>query len=386
MKKLLIITDMYPNERNPIAGIFVRLQVLELSKLYDVRVLASHFPARPTCQKSLDEGIPLCYVQFPMSRRFFPLTVWHYRKHLIPRLIEILQDWQPDIIHVHDCRHIPELWALSPILKDYRGIKVLSVHNIKTLAERAGNLITRVFYAATLKRAYQTWDHVFFVNESLRERMQSVVSHSKSSNLGNALSPHQSVINPYSEDLKSWLKDDSYKIFSVGNLFPTKGFDLLLRAVKILSEEGRNLQLVIVGDGQERKSLLALRDTLKLDKTVRIDSAQPNSSVRSSYALFDSFVLPSYSESFGIVYLEALDAGLPIIGVKGQGMHGILTDGKHGLFCEPRDVQDICRNIRRLMDEPELASLTATHGRELVQKDYRMENLIRRITDIYEKY
>ncbi|MDZ4182486.1 MAG: glycosyltransferase, partial [Candidatus Cloacimonadaceae bacterium] len=173
--------------------------------------------------------------------------------------------------------------------------------------------------------------------------------------------------------------------FSVGNLFPAKGFDLLIKAVKILSDEGRDLQLVIVGDGPERDALLALREKLNLENSVRINHAQANSSIRSSYALFDTFVLPSYSESFGIVYLEALDAGIPIIGVKGQGMHGIFVDGVHGLFCEPQDIKDLCRNIRRLMDEPELAKRCAALGKEMVQTEYRMDHLIRRITEVYEK-
>ncbi|MDP3113404.1 MAG: glycosyltransferase family 4 protein [Candidatus Cloacimonadaceae bacterium] len=384
MKKLLIITDMYPHERNPIAGIFVRQQVVELSKLYDTMVLATHFPAKPSCRKTSEDNHALWYVHYPMSKRFFPITVYHYRKYVISRLKDILKNWQPEIIHVHDCRHIPELFALAPVLKNYTGKKFLSIHNIKTLPERAEHPILSLFYNATLKAAFQNWDHVFFVNQKLRQRIEHIVPLIRSSNLGNAISPFKPIPNPYTDELISWLKADHYKIISAGNLVKTKGFDLLIQAVKTLNADGEKLQLVIVGEGEERERLTHLCISLQMQDLIRIDGARENALLRSSYPLFDAFVLPSYSESFGIVYLEALYAGIPVVGVKGQGIHGIFQNSVHALFCEPNDVSDLIQKIKQMMRNPQLMKSMTDLGKQLVCKEYMMEHLIRRITNIYE--
>jgi len=74
-KKLLLITDMFPHEGNPVAGIFVRHQAEALAKHYQVKVLASWWPASPDIRVTQTPEYELSYVRFPQSRLLFPLTV-----------------------------------------------------------------------------------------------------------------------------------------------------------------------------------------------------------------------------------------------------------------------------------------------------------------------
>lgn len=381
MKKLLVITDMYPDAANPISGIFVWHQVKELAKRYQVKVVASYFPAPCHEQYSEDSGYPLHYIYFPQPK-FFPLTVLTYRRCVLPKVQQLIQDWQPDLIHVHDCRHLPELYVLSHILNGFAGKAFLTVHNAKTLPEKAGRFYLKPFYALSLKSAYSVYDHIFCVNDRLRLRLAPLSGEKRISTLGNAISAFNPVELP--SYLTDWLQEGNYKLLSVGNLVATKGFDLLLRAVDELERGGHKLQLLIIGSGAEHGRLIRLRDRLGLSGAVRIEAAQPNDVVRSLYHHFDAFVLPSFSETFGIVYLEAMSSGVPVIGVKGQGIDGVAHDGVTALFCEPRSVKDLVSKIRLLIQNPGLAARIATKGKALADKEFRLEDLIQKLIEHYE--
>jgi len=381
MKKLLVITDMYPDSENPIAGIFVQQQVEALLPFYHVRVLASYFPAKPRVAESTDRGYILTYIYFK-QRPFFPLMVATYRENVLPNLEKIIADWQPDLIHVHDCRHLPELFALSSALKSFPGRKLLTVHNVKTLPEKAETWYLKLIYHSTLRQAYSPWHHVFCVNDRLRQRLKSYVALERSSNIGNAVAEAEDQEVP--ESLVQWLKADSFKIISVGNLIRSKGFDLLLRAVYELDWQGFDLQVMIVGNGSEQERLQELINRLKLQSVVKLQPALPNAILRNLYCHFDAFVLPSYSETFGIVYLEAMNAGLPVIGVRGQGIDGIVEEGISGLLALPQDVSDLTAKIGWLLRNPTAAKELGKQGKILVESRFRLGQLICKLREQYE--
>jgi glycosyltransferase involved in cell wall biosynthesis len=381
MKKLLIITDMYPDPPNPAAGIFVWHQVRELARLYEVRVLATSFPFPYREEYSEEYGYPLHYVYYPQIR-FYPLTVLSYRRFVAPRIRQLLKDWQPDLIHVHDCRHIPELLALRPLLKDFAGRKFLTVHNIKTHPDREKRLYLKLTYALTLRPAYTSWTHIFTVNDRLRAQLIPEAGADKVSRQSNGISALCPALVP--EQLTGWLQEGHYRLLGVGNLVRTKGFDLLIRAVQELKLQHLKIQLLIIGSGSEHGRLQQMITRLGLEQDVRIEPAQPNDVVRNLYGHFDAFVLPSYSETFGIVYLEAMSAGIPVVGVRREGIHGLAQDGIEALFAEPGEVADIVAKVRFLMDHPEQARKMAAAGKELVVRDFRLDTLIQRLIGHYE--
>jgi len=383
-KKLLLITDMFPHEQSPVAGIFVRHQAEALARHYQVKVLATWFPSEPELRITQTPEYELSYIRYPQSRLLFPLTMLQYRKWVIPHLKDLLSRWKPDIIHVHDCRHIPELVCLADVLKDSPAAKHLSVHNIKTLPERAEYAYLRYIYRKTLNRAYQLWDRVFFVNEALRQRMQDLVPLHKSMFIGNAIIPTQPCNDIFIKELAVSLDQSDFNILAVANLKREKGLDILIRSLAEIRYQGKRVSLRIIGSGIERERLLDLALRLGVERQVTIYPAKPNQVVRNIYKYFDLFALPSYSETFGIVYLEALDAGIPIIGVKGQGIDGVIEAGVHGLLCEPRDQASLSDAIRWTMEHEEEAKAMSLKGQELVRASYMMESLISKLREVYE--
>lgn len=381
MKKLLIITDMYPYEANPVSGVFVRQQVNYLKDFYQVKVVAAQFTSSLKISNLQDNGIELISIQYPQLR-FFPLNIINYCRYALPHIRKVIAEWKPDIIHVHDCRHVPELISLHRVLKAFPGKTFLSAHNTKTLPNLAETNLHALIYKATLKAAYAHFTHIFFVNERLQRNLAKLVPLKSSSVIGNALPEDREVSVP--EAYTQWLGKDEFKIIAAGNLVKTKGFCYLLHAVENLIKQGQSIQLMIVGEGPERASLEALIRKLKLHDQIMLTGALDNAILRSLYKGFDAFVLPSFSETFGIVYLEAMQAGLPVVGIKGQGIDGIITEGISGLLAKPKQVTDLIEKILWLMENPEARQTMAAKGKKLVEESYRMPQLIARIREQYE--
>lgn len=381
MKKLLIITDMYPYEANPVSGVFIRQQVNYLNDFYQVKVVAAQFTNSLKISEMQDKGVETVSILYPQLR-FFPLNILNYYRFALPHVRKVITEWNPDLIHVHDCRHIPELISLHRILKDFPGKCFLTVHNTKTLPSMAETGLHALIYKATLKAAYAHFTHIFFVNERLQRNLAKLVLLKSSSVIGNALPQVSEVDVP--EELTKWLSRDGFKIITAGNLVKSKGYGYLIRAVESLSKQGHKMQLTIVGEGPERSSLEALIGKLKLQDQVKLTGALDNTLLRSLYKYFDAFILPSYSETFGIVYLEAMQAGLPVVGIKGQGIDGIITEGISGLLAKPQQATDLIEKILWLQEHPDAAKAMALQGKKLVETNYQMPQLIARIREQYE--
>ncbi len=383
-KKLLVITDMFPRPEQPTAGIFVWHQVEALAPHYRTQVFSTWFPSKAKLRCSQNPEYEVMQVDYPQSAFFFPFTAYYYHKYVLPKLKELLQRFDPDIIHVHDCRHLPELLCMQELLKSHRARKVLTVHNIKTLPEKAERFWLRYIYQNTLPKAYRAWDKVLFVNQEQLKRMQEIIPSHKSLYIGNAITAMPVCTESSLSHIKEKIKTKNFNILAVGNLVETKGFDILIKALAQVSKQHKDVSLTIIGTGKQRKKLLDLILSLNLEKQVNMIPAQANEIVRNIYKCFDLFALPSYSESFGIVYLEAMDAGLPVIGVRGQGIDGVIRDGVTGLLCEPQNIPSLVSKINWVINNPDAAVKLACEGQILVREHYMMDKLIPKLMDIYE--
>jgi glycosyltransferase involved in cell wall biosynthesis len=295
-----------------------------------------------------------------------------------------LDSFDPDIIHVHDCRHIPELLCMQDLLFKHPARKILTVHNIKTLPEKTERPWLKSIYRNTLPKAYRVWDKVLFVNQRLLERMRDIVPSHKSLYIGNAIIPVPECTEDSLSHIKQKIKSKNFNILSVGNLVNTKGFDILIQAFAQLRSRYPDMSLTIIGSGNQHKKLINQIVSLGLEEQINMIPAQPNEIVRNCYKCFDLFALPSYSETFGIVYLEAMEAGLPVIGVRGQGIDGVVRDGVNGLLCEPRNVSDLVSKIRWVINNREAATKLACAGQMHVREHFMMDKHISKLVDIYE--
>ncbi len=171
------------------------------------------------------------------------------------------------------------------------------------------------------------------------------------------------VVVPELVDLAAWNElftrcparpDPSvFSVLSVCRFYPRKRLNVLLEAAARLRGEIRNLEVRIVGDGPEAKRLRALSRALELDGTVRWLGDLPQAELAREYQRCHAFCLPSVQEGFGIVFLEAMAAGKPIVASRAAAAPETVA---HGLLVEPDNAEALAEALRRLRREPELAA------------------------------
>jgi phosphatidyl-myo-inositol dimannoside synthase len=128
-----------------------------------------------------------------------------------------------------------------------------------------------------------------------------------------------------------------------------KGFDEVLGVLPDLSEEISDIAYLIVGDGDDRKRLERKAHNIGMGDRVRFAGYIPESEKADHYRLADAFVMPGAGEGFGIVYLEALACGVPVVASSRDASQEAVLGGELGEVVDPRDPTDIKDGIRRAL-------------------------------------
>jgi glycosyltransferase involved in cell wall biosynthesis len=179
-------------------------------------------------------------------------------------------------------------------------------------------------------------------------------------------------------------KGSAVKLIAVGRLAYEKGFDLLLRALKKVSNRGvAGWELNILGNGSLREELEKLNTKLELENQVHFLGHVPNP--YPYMARSDLFVHASRWEGFGMVIVEALALGVPVIATSCPGgPKEILDSGGYGRLVPPENLDALAEAIEELIINPEERKKYGELGRRRVG-DYRPERIAERILEI-ERY
>lgn len=180
---------------------------------------------------------------------------------------------------------------------------------------------------------------------------------------------------------------DTKLIGTIGHLAPLKGFEELLEAIAEVIGEGFDIKLAIVGDviypnsQRYKQNLLSLLDSLGLKD--RIIFAGFREDIPELLASFDIFVLPSRSEGFGRVNLEAMAMEKPVISTNIGGIPEVVLDGITGILVSPGNSSELAHAIMRLLDDYELKKSLGKEGRRRVEDHFTLQANAQRIEEIY---
>jgi phosphatidylinositol alpha-1,6-mannosyltransferase len=174
-------------------------------------------------------------------------------------------------------------------------------------------------------------------------------------------------------------------VVSVSRLVLKNGIDRLLRAFPAVLREVPDAALLLVGDGEDRAALERLAAELGAAARVRFVGAVAHAEVARYLRLGEVFARPSLSEGLGTAFLEAMAAGLPVVGTRTGGIPDFLTDGRTGLFCDPDRADTIAAAVVRLLREPGLARSIGQAGRALVSERYRWEAVAAKLAAMYDE-
>ncbi len=182
------------------------------------------------------------------------------------------------------------------------------------------------------------------------------------------------------------LRDGRFNILFVGRKDERKGLRYLLNAFARLLTQRENLRLVIVGPGSpDRESSRILTEIAGSDAGAVVSAgAVSNCDLPRYYASADAFCSPATGgESFGIVLLEAMAAGAPVVASDIDGYRDIVTHERDGLLTAPRDPAAIAAAIARVADHPDLAARLSDSGRR-VAANYRWERVASDVENYYQ--
>lgn len=266
------------------------------------------FEDGPVAQHAREQDVPVQVL--PQRFRYD----WQLKKDLG----DFLATEKIDIVHAHGPRAVVYAAAVK---KDQPNIHYIATVHSDPLVDFKGKGLLGLFFKQLYLRRIKQMDHVITVSASIQQVLQ------QQGMLGNQLSVIRSGIaypSDYPEYPKADKKQDRLHFIAIGRLEPVKQYDLLLEAFHQMQAD--RWQLTIVGDGSERDNLVQQVNEWGLSQQVHFTGWVNQEAVGDYLDQADVFVLSSQSEGFPLVVLEAVRAGLPVIGTDVGDMRVFYTD------------------------------------------------------------
>lgn len=177
------------------------------------------------------------------------------------------------------------------------------------------------------------------------------------------------------------------RLVFVGAFYPGKGLRETIEATDILRSRGRSVELAAIGRGlphrvNDQKYISGIEDMASQRPWVQLKDFMPHEMLKDELRVADIFVMPSSPESFGLVYVEALSQGLPIIYTNGEGFDGYYENGRVGWPVNPRNPTDIANKIEMVLKD--YARFSNRVGALDLDRDFSWSNVAVKYKKIYD--
>jgi glycosyltransferase involved in cell wall biosynthesis len=280
------------------------------------------------------------------------------------------------------CGHV----NLSPIcfaLKKLSGLNyVVIIHGIEVW-----NLQSKL-----LKKSLAEATTLFAVSRYTRDKVQEQIPalKGKIEIVANTVDASRFMPQPKSADLMSRYSLSGYQtLLTVGRLSASdsyKGYDTIMRALPEVLRVKPKVKYLIVGKGDALASLKKLARELGIEANVIFTGFVPDEELVDYYNLSDAFVMPSKGEGFGIVFLEAMACGKPVLASNADGACDPLMDGKLGILVDPDDEKEVAQAILRLLNEQNQELLrNPEYLRQTVIQNFGIERFRQRVVELFRE-
>jgi phosphatidyl-myo-inositol alpha-mannosyltransferase len=288
----------------------------------------------------------VCRVGSPIAIRYgettAPVSPWPSTRR---RVREVLAGFRPDVVHVHE--------PFSP--------------SASWFALRVPGPVVATFHSGIDRSLAYDAAAPAFRRAARRIAVRVAVSHRAAAVARRRLGGEYRVI-PNGVDVSRFAGAEpadlgpGRKLLFVGRLHPRKGFAVAVAAFGRIAPDEPGLRLVVAGDGADRAVLGGLAPEIK-ERIVMLGSV-PNRELPRIHAACDVFVAPNTGgESFGVVLIEAMAAGLPVVASDIPGYDEVVTDGVDGLLVPARDPAALAAAVAGLLGDPAEAARLAAAGR-----------------------
>lgn len=255
--------------------------------------------------------------------------------------VAALGDTPPDLMLTYHCYHKAPDW-IGPAVADAFSVPYIVVEASRALKHQ-NDPWAEGFQVAD--RAFSRADFVAAMHEDDLEGLGPVVAAER---LG--LLPPFADLGRFADAIASRQPSDTPRLLAAGMMRPgDKEASYRMLAAALREIDDLDWTLTVIGDGAARADIEPLFDP---ERTRFLGAIEPEA-MPSAYAEGDIFVWPGVREAYGMVYLEAQAAGLPVVGSRRGGIPELMIEGETGLLAEPDDVAGFADRIRALLDSPE---------------------------------
>jgi glycosyltransferase involved in cell wall biosynthesis len=342
--KILFLPGWYPNEANPIEGIFVKEQAKAASLYNDVMVI---YNDRKTTERiqglrlyrivsdKKEDGIRTIRIKHRKSfvrrtsRLIYLYSVWRIFISLIKG------GWKPDIIHVHVYS------AGTPAVVLGRKYKIPIA-----VTEHWTGFLRHTLNKRDMSKALSIMNKANIILPVSRELELAI----KAYGIRNKFEVVPNVVNTrifYPSDDQG--NNPQKTILSVTALSYLKGITFLFESLSQLKQKREDFILNIIGDGPDREEYKKLAEELQISKMVKFHGRKTKEEIAEFMRNCDFFVQPSLCETFGVVYIEAMACGKPIVATQLPVLQEKINE-ERGILVPPKDVYALTKAINYMID------------------------------------
>ncbi|MEZ2718730.1 glycosyltransferase family 4 protein [Niallia circulans] len=366
-KKILLISNMYPDKKNPSFGVFVkRSEEILICEGFEVNKI----------------------VLFKERRKIYKAI--KYIKHYVHSVFSIIFN-SNDIIYVHYASHNALPIIVAKLFKRKKQL-VTNVHGSDVVPETT----IQQFFQPLVKKMLRMSDKIIVPSKYFKQLVR------KKYNLdsGNIyISPSggidQKIFFKTNEIDKIPNLDKNYNYIGyVGRVDKGKGWNLFVDLIAKIKEKGileQNIRFIIVGNGAEYSQMLEKIEGNNLKEEILLMDFLNQEQLRNIYNMIDLFIFPTTreGESLGLVGLEAMACGTPVVGSSMAGPKEYIEHGENGFLFEPGNLDDLFKQVEKYYnltkDNKILMGENARNTSNLYSKEKVKEQLIRIFNEVREK-
>jgi len=351
---------------------------------HDVHVFTLDFPGVPLYEEV--EGVRVHHMRVELGHPSF--TTWTFLfNHFMEKQVAMLsRDVDFDVIHIHD-------WLTTPVgvaSKHYLNKPLVSTVHSTEIGRAQGLHSPDSFLIDGLEwwMAYEA-KRVIVVSNSMRWELQNHfhVPQEKIDVIPNAvdMTKYQKEIDRESVRRRYGVAPHEKLVLFIGRLVPQKGVEYLIWAAPAIVQRCPEAKFVITGDGWSKSYLEGLAASTRYGDKIRFVGFVSDSDLVDLTMSADVLVVPSVYEPFGIVALEGMVAGVPVVAGNVGGLAEIIEHDRTGVLVHPRNPDSIAWGVNRVLSDPGYSQWLTKNAKKQIQETYSWEAVAKRTTQVYEK-
>jgi glycogen(starch) synthase len=351
---------------------------------HEVYLFTLDFPGSPSYEEM--DGVKVYRASTELGHPNFLTWVLLFNHFLTKRMADVVHSVDFDVMHVHDW-----LAAFSGIsFKHYlKKPMILTVHS--TEVGRAQGLHSPDSFSIN---GIEWWamyeaDRVIVCSQSMKNEIcgHFNLPWDKVDVIPNAIdaTKYQTSVDRGSVRQRYGVGYGEKLILCVGRLVPQKGTEYFIRAIPSIAKRYPEAKFIIVGEGWSRDILESEARASGQGRKIQFTGFASDQEVINLMTSADVLVVPSIYEPFGIVALEGMATGVPVIASQVGGLSEVIEHDRTGLFVYPRSPESIAWGIDRVLSDPDHAKWLTENAKEKLHKAYSWEAVAMKTVEVYRK-